>query len=144
MGMENRDHLFCQCSFSTRIWRESMLRCCIMQPYFAWQDVMEEGCKSWCTTSLFGVVCRLVLRSFTVYGLWRARNEVKHGGHPRTDEQILKHIFWEVRSRVAEKRKFKNKPNISLCHSWNMDTAMLVWCFALFVVCFICLVDFVL
>jgi hypothetical protein len=52
---------------------------------------------------------------------------VKHDGHPRTEEQILKYIFWEVRSRATGKGKFKKaKVNISLCHSWNMDTAMLV------------------
>jgi hypothetical protein len=49
MGTESLDHLFFQCSFSTRIWRDSkecMLRCCVSQPCFAWQDVMEEGCKN--------------------------------------------------------------------------------------------------
>jgi hypothetical protein len=51
---------------------------------------------------MFGVVCRLVLSS-TMYGLWRTCNEVQHVGHPRKEEQILKHIFWEVRSRVVGK-----------------------------------------
>jgi hypothetical protein len=103
-----------------------MHRCGILQPRFVWQDVMEEGCRNWRTKSMFRVVCRLVL-SFAVYGLWRARNEVKHASQPLTNEQILKHIFWEVKSQVAGKGKSKKiKANISLCHSWNMDTAMLV------------------
>jgi hypothetical protein len=93
-----------------------MHRCGILQPCFAWQDIMDEGCKNWKTKSMFGVVCCLVLSS-AVYVLWRARNEVKHAGHPRTEEQILKHIFWEVRSRVAGKGNFKKtRANISLCH----------------------------
>jgi hypothetical protein len=41
---------------------------------------------------MFGVACRLVLSS-TVYGVWRACNEVKHAAHPHTKEQILKYIF---------------------------------------------------
>jgi hypothetical protein len=84
--------LFFQCSFSNRIWRECMHRCGISQPHFAWQDVMEEGCRNWRTKSMFGVACRLVLSS-TVYGVWRACNEVKHAADPHTKEQILKHIF---------------------------------------------------
>jgi hypothetical protein len=41
---------------------------------------------------------------------------VKHAGHPRIEEQILKRIFGEVRSRVAGKGKFKKtKTNITLC-----------------------------
>jgi len=33
---------------------------------------------------MLGLTCRLVL-SAAVYGLWRARNELRFGGHPRTD-----------------------------------------------------------
>jgi hypothetical protein len=68
MGMKSRDLLFFQCSFGTPIWRECMLRCCISQPCFAWQDVMEEGCKNWSIKLMFGVVCSLVLSS-TLYCL---------------------------------------------------------------------------
>jgi hypothetical protein len=74
---------------------------------------------------MFGVVCRLVLSS-TVQGIWRARNEIKHAGHPRTEEQILKLIIGEVRSRIASKGKFQeNEENTSLCHRWNIDVSIL-------------------
>lgn len=36
MGTESLDYLFFQCSFSTWILRECMLRCCVSQPCFAW------------------------------------------------------------------------------------------------------------
>ncbi|XP_062145417.1 uncharacterized protein LOC133852669 [Alnus glutinosa] len=43
---------------------------------------------------------RLAISSI-VYGIWRARNEIKHAGHPHTEMQILKLIIWEVRTRIA-------------------------------------------
>jgi len=122
---ESRDHLFFMCSFSARIWKECMTRCNILNPCFDWQDVIAEGCRSWRTKSMFGVVCRLVLSS-SVYGIWRARNEIKHSGHPCTEEQILKMIIWEVRSRIASMGKFqRNEENISLCFRWNVDVSIL-------------------
>jgi len=68
--------------------------------------VIEEGCNHWKTKSMLGLTCRLVL-SAAVYGLWRARNELRFGGHPRTEEQILKMIFWEIRFRLSGKGRFK-------------------------------------
>jgi hypothetical protein len=44
---------------------------------------------------MLGTICQLAL-SATVYGLWRARNEIKHGGQPKIEEQGLKFIFWEI------------------------------------------------
>jgi len=67
-GTESRDHLFFQCSFSSRIWKECMNRCSIVQPGFDWQEVMEEDCRKWKTKLMPGVVCRLVLSS--TYCLW--------------------------------------------------------------------------
>ncbi|XP_062143702.1 uncharacterized protein LOC133851346 isoform X1 [Alnus glutinosa] len=69
---------------------------------------------------------KLVLSS-TVYGIWRARNETKYHGKPKTEEQILKIIFWEVRSRISGKGKFKkNRENVSICQNWNLDVNILV------------------
>jgi hypothetical protein len=38
------------------------------------------------------MLCCLVLGSI-VYYLWRTRNELKHAGQPRTEEQPLKKIY---------------------------------------------------
>jgi hypothetical protein len=88
---------------------------------------------------MFGVICRLAISSI-VNGIWRARNEIKHAGHPHTEAQILKLIIWQVRTRIAGEGKFqKTKENISLCKSWNIDesfvslvpAACLLFCFCL-------------
>jgi hypothetical protein len=46
--------------------------------------------------------CRPVLCSI-VYNTWRNRNETRHGSQPKTDGQILKKMFWEVRTRILGK-----------------------------------------
>jgi hypothetical protein len=123
--IESWDHLFFLCSFSARIRKECMKRCNVPSPCFDWQALIMEGCRSWKTKSMFGVICRLAISSI-VYGIWRARNEIKHAGHPNTEEQILKLTIWEVRTRIAGKGKFqKTKENISLCKSWNIDESFL-------------------
>lgn len=75
---------------------------------------------------MWGVLCRVVLSS-TVYSLWRARNEIKQHGRPKTGEHILRMIFWEVRARISGKGKFtKNRENITICQNWNIDSSVQV------------------
>jgi hypothetical protein len=124
-GMESRDRLFFSCSFSSRFWKTCMNRCFIQHPLLDWQGVLDEACRKWKTKNLLGVLCRLILSS-TVY-LWRARNEIKVLCHPRTEEQILRLNFWEVRKRISGKGKFiKNMENVALCKLWNIDEMILV------------------
>lgn len=104
--IESCDHLFFQCSFSSRIWRTCMRHCSILNPPLDWHDVIDEGCSKWKTKKLLGVLCRLLLSS-VVYHIWRARNEIKFQGRPKTKDQILRAIFWEVRTRITGKGKFK-------------------------------------
>jgi len=76
-------------------------RCNALNPPNVWDDLIEEGCSHWKTKSVLGVTCKLVL---SVYGIWKARNEIKFGGQPRTEEQILKMIFERcVWFRLSEK-----------------------------------------
>jgi len=94
-GLESRDHLFFKCNFSSRIQIACLQRCNVMAPPLVWQVLINEGCRNWILKTMMDVLCRLVLSSI-VYGIWRARNEIKHHGQPKTEEQTLKLIFWEV------------------------------------------------
>jgi hypothetical protein len=89
--------------------------------------VQEEGSRKWISKKLSSVLCRLVLSS-SVYNVWRARNEIKHNGRPKTEERILGSIFWEVRTRISAKGNFKkNEENVNICQrSWNIDLSILV------------------
>jgi hypothetical protein len=63
---------------------------------------------------------------FVVYNIWRTRNEIRHDGVPKTEEQLLKHIFWEIKSRVYGVKIFpRTKENILLCSLWNLPTGIL-------------------
>jgi hypothetical protein len=58
--------------------------------------------------------------------IWRARNEIKHNGQPKTEEQILKIIVWEVRYRLLGRGRFKKtRANLILCQNWNIPVELL-------------------
>jgi hypothetical protein len=61
------------------------------------------------------LICRLVLGS-VVYNLCHTRNELRHEGISSIEEQILKQVMWEVRTRLVGKRDFpRTKKNRMLC-----------------------------
>jgi hypothetical protein len=82
-----------------------MLRCLKLNPQLDWQGVMEEACSTWRTKNLLAVLCKLILSS-VVYNLWQAKNELRFQGWPKTEEQILKKIFWDIRSWISGKGRF--------------------------------------
>jgi len=125
-GTKSKNHLFFGCRFCSRLWRTCMEWCNIPNPPNDWENILEEGYRSWKTKAMRMVLCKLVL-SATVYKIWKARNAIRHGGQIKTEEQILKSIIWEVRYRVSGKRSFKKKlKNISLYLNWNIDVNVLV------------------
>jgi hypothetical protein len=91
--LETQDHLFFECSFSSRIWNYYMIKCRLDSPLVIWNDIVQLGCNSWGKKSLNGLICRLVFGS-VVYNIWHTRNEIRHDGVPKTEEQLFKHIFW--------------------------------------------------
>jgi hypothetical protein len=70
--------------------------------------------------TLKGLLCCLVLDS-VIYNMWHTRNAIKHFGHPSSEEQILKKVFWEVRTNIVGKGKFpKTRRNLVLASNWNL------------------------
>jgi hypothetical protein len=97
-----------------------MQRCNIDNLDLEWSNVLDVGCGQWKTKRMWSVLCRLVLNS-AVYHLWRARNEIKHHGRPKTEEQVIWLIYWDIRSRISRQGKFmKTRENVALCLSWNI------------------------
>jgi hypothetical protein len=45
-GIEDRDHLFFSCGFSSRIWKHVMELCCVLNSPICWDDVVSLGCRS--------------------------------------------------------------------------------------------------
>jgi hypothetical protein len=78
-----------------------MQRCNDLAPSLGWQRVLNNGCRTWKKNTMAGVLCRLLLSS-VVYNIWRDKNAIEYQNAPKTEEQILKQIFREVRSRILE------------------------------------------
>jgi hypothetical protein len=74
-------------------------------PPTAWEVVVQLGVDTWKGKPLMTSLCRLGLGS-SVYHIWRNRNAVKHGSYPKT-EKILSSVFWEIRTRILGKGRFK-------------------------------------
>jgi hypothetical protein len=71
---------------------------------------------------MLGVLCRLIF-GYVVYGLWKV---IRFCGVPSTEEQILKRIFWEVRTRISGKGSFKKtRENVLICQIWNLNDSVL-------------------
>jgi hypothetical protein len=102
-----------------------MTRCKVTNPPIIWEDILQLRRSSWRCNTLKSLLCRLALGS-SVYNIWCTRNELKHAGHPNIEEQILKKVLWEVRTRVAGKGKFpRTRENILLCSLWNLSEILL-------------------
>lgn len=85
-GIESRNHLFSSVVKSSRIWQSCMQRCPSMIYSLDWQVVLNEGCRNWKEKTLLGVLCRLVF-GYVVYGIWRARNDIRFRGVPKSKKQ---------------------------------------------------------
>jgi hypothetical protein len=103
-----------------------MQRCNIENPEINWLNVMDIGCRQWKTKRIWGALCRLVLQA-AVYHLWRAINEIKHNSCPKTKEEVLQSIHWDVCSRISVKGRFtKTSESVNLCLNWNISFSVLV------------------
>jgi hypothetical protein len=59
-GQESIDHLFFNCSFCRRIWRNLMALCLVQQPFTDWDNVVSWSC-SLKGRSLQVLACKLYL-----------------------------------------------------------------------------------
>jgi hypothetical protein len=82
-----------------------MWRSNIIPPPTAWEVVVQLGVDTWKGKPLMTSLCRLGLGS-SVYHIWR-NNAVKHGSYTKTKEKILSSVFWEIRTRILGKGRFK-------------------------------------
>jgi hypothetical protein len=99
---ESIEHLFFQFSFSRRIWKKLMASCLIFDTFVEWSDV-----ANWSIAALKGMglqvsLCKLCFAA-TVYHVWKQMNDLCHGNTPRTEEDIVVQITWEVLSKIMAK-----------------------------------------
>lgn len=87
---ESIDHLFFQCGFSRRIWRNLIADCLSPSPSVSWDDIVLWAC-SLKGKGLHTTLCKLGLAA-VVYHIWRLRNELCFGNSPLTEEALVARI----------------------------------------------------
>jgi len=118
--LESRDHLFFSCSFSGRVWKRVIATCFIRYPKQAWEDIAEWSSSALKGKSLWNTLCRLCLDA-SIYHIWRQRNDLLHGNVPRSEEQIIAQIIWEVKTNILASSSFKDTVfNQRLIQEWNL------------------------
>jgi len=86
--LENREHLFFKCSFSTRLWKDLMASCLVSNPVEAWEAVVKWSVAALKGDSLKSRLCILSLGAVVCH-LWKHRNDLIYGNIPSTEEAIL-------------------------------------------------------
>ena len=65
-----------------------MFRCRVTNVPIIWEHILQLGLNDWCCKSLKDMLCRLALGS-VAYNIWCIRNEIKHAGHLKSEEQLM-------------------------------------------------------
>jgi hypothetical protein len=90
-SIENRSHLFFQCGFSRRIWRNLRSLCLEHRSLQTWDEIIQ-----WCSTELskecFKTRLKILCLGAAMYNLWRQRNALLHSKNIATEEVLLSKI----------------------------------------------------
>jgi len=100
--LETREHLFFQCPYSSKVWRDLAGGLLKNRHTEKWQDIMKElaGKDLGVTT---GFVLGYVFQN-TIHSIWRERNDRRHGEKPSMTEKIVKLIDKNIRNRLSTLR----------------------------------------
>jgi hypothetical protein len=124
-AIETRNHIFFDCSFSKRIWRNVMALCLISDPQFCWEHLVEWGSMHLKRKGLRANLCKLAWWA-TVYYLWSQKNALLHAGQVKTEDQILNLIKKDVKTRLSSKVCFEDSIlKRALCCNWGISSASL-------------------
>jgi hypothetical protein len=81
--------------------------CFISNPRKEWEDIEEWSSVDLKGKSIWTTLCKVCLGA-SIYHLWRQRNDLLHGNVPRTKEQIIAHIPWEVKKKIMARCRIKD------------------------------------
>jgi hypothetical protein len=84
-----------------------MSSCFISDLKMEWGDIATWSSVALKGQGLWTTLCRRSLGA-AVYHIWRQRNDLVHGNTPQTEEQIVAHVRWEVRSKIMNSGCFKD------------------------------------
>jgi hypothetical protein len=117
--MEDREHLFFQCSFTNRIWKVIMALCLVSNAPTDWNLLIDWGILHLKGKSFRASLCKVAWWA-TVYHLWLQRNSRIHGGVIKTEEQIVRDIQKDVKARLDSVIVKTSVLNRTLCNNWKL------------------------
>jgi hypothetical protein len=117
--MEDREHLFFQCSFTNRIWKVIMALCLVSDAPADWNLLIDWGILHLIGKSFQASLCKVAWWA-TVYHLRLQRNSRIHGGVIKTEEQIVRDIQKDVKARLDSVIVKTSILNRTLCNNWKL------------------------
>lgn len=119
-SVEDIDHLFFQCSFSTQIWTSVLAMCGLDWSSRDWLQTVE-WMDQYTSDSLCHLLVRLSLAA-SVYYIWRERNARLHDEPPRPLNILISDIVFSVRTRASLLRKVNPSYDNKWLHlSWRLS-----------------------
>jgi hypothetical protein len=79
-----------------------MVDCKVVDPPIDWELIVRWSSMTMRGKGLHSTARKLCLAA-TVYNLWMQHNSLLHGRTPKTEEEILSRIRWEVKVRLLAK-----------------------------------------
>jgi hypothetical protein len=117
--MEDRNHLFFKCSFSSRIWKYIMGLCLASSAPDNWDLLLECGIKNLKGRSFRVTLCKIAWWA-TLYHLWQQRNARLHAGEMKSEENIIKAIRRDVKAKMEPVKSPTSILHQTLCNNWNI------------------------
>lgn len=122
---EDRDHLFFDCRFSHKVWREILKLNLISKPIGLWNQELDWAISA-CKGKSFSVRLLKLGLTAVVYHIWAERNSRNHGEAPKSAETIICKIKWDDSTKVSCMMQLKNSArHMSLCKSWGISLNIL-------------------
>ena len=94
-GMENHDHLFFSCAYSSFVWQGIAQRLDNATAPVSWGALVEWASRAWKKKSPGHIVSKMFLGS-AVYNIWRERNARSFKMEAKTKEKLLQDICCQV------------------------------------------------
>lgn len=121
--IESRDYVFFWCSFSRRVLSEMIKSCMVLNPCVEWKEVIQWSIDNLQSKNIKTSLYKLSFWA-CVYHLWKQRNDLLCGNTPKTKEDMVDSVRWEIRARIMVKWTFKlSTENLELGTDSCMDFA---------------------
>ncbi|XP_021975015.1 uncharacterized protein LOC110870121 [Helianthus annuus] len=96
---DSRDHLFFQCSFSSKVWNDIKVMASLDQIDDSWQSIMDWMLVHASSKKVDHIVCKLVIAA-TTYFIWLERNNCLFSNNLAKVESVVERIKNIVRLRL--------------------------------------------